>query len=71
MIHELGSIPSSKQRGALLSCREEKVFKGREGVDKRKLLRNNALLQASLPSWGKKKSSVYGLPPSADQEIPG
>lgn len=31
---ELGSIPSSKWEGVLLSCGEEKVLKGREGTEK-------------------------------------
>lgn len=31
---ELGSIPSSKWEGVLLSCGEENVLKGREGTEK-------------------------------------
>ena len=44
MIHESGSIRASKQRAASKDYRKGKVFEGREGVRKRKLLAKNPLL---------------------------
>ena len=31
MVHEWGAIPSSKLKGALMSCAKCKTFKGRQG----------------------------------------
>lgn len=42
-MHESGSSPPNKQRGAPKGYRIGKVFKGREEVKKRKLLAKNVL----------------------------
>lgn len=43
MIHEASSISSRGGKKTLLRFRKGKVFKGREGVEKEKLLSNTAL----------------------------
>ena len=43
MIPESGNLPSRKKKGAPPSCQKGKVFKGREGAEKSKLLAKNTL----------------------------
>lgn len=48
-IHESGTIPSSKQKGALKSCRKGEVFKVRKEADKRKFISKKCIVSGKAP----------------------
>ena len=54
MIHESGSIPSSKQKGIVKGCTKWKVFIGRGGWGKK------ALAKAKKGSFQARPSSFWG-----------
>ena len=58
VIHESGSIPSVREKGALKSCRKWKPFTGRRSLVKEVILKETWLFQARSPSSGAQQGSV-------------
>ena len=71
MIHELGSIPFSKQKGALPSCRKGKVFKGGKEMEKGNSYQRMHCFRKVTLLRGMEEISRADYLTSADQVTPG
>ena len=69
MIHELGSIPSSGQKGAPKSCTKRKTFIGRREKDKEVTSEEGTVRGKATFLWGTAGVSQADYVTSADQVI--